>query len=368
MSHKICFFSPGAYSYLSQKNTGTAGGAELQQALFAKELAKKGFDISFIVDDYGQENIEVQNEIKIFKSPVNRYTKVTDFPSRIYHFWRVLGKVDADIYYQMAAMAETGIIAFFCAMKKKKFVYGVASDIEVDGTFDKRAKFYERTLYNFGVKRAERVIVQSEYQHNLLKKKFGLDSTIIKNPYPLDEYLEKKKLNPPVVLWVGTIKPEWKQPALFLKLAKAIPDTKFQMVGGSGNNRQFYDEIKKEAEQIPNLEFTGFVPYPEINNYFNSASILVNTSTVEGFSNTFLQAWAGYTPVVSLAADPDEIICKHKLGFHSRTFNQMIDDVKTLLKDEKLRVKMGQNGRKYVEIEHNISKAVENYIKVFDTL
>ncbi len=368
MSRKICFFSPGAYSYLSQKNTGTAGGAELHQVLLAKELAKKGFDISFIVDDYGQENMEVQNGIKIFKSPINRYTKVTDFPLRVNHFWRVLGRVGADIYYQRAATAETGIIAFFCAMKKKKFVYGMSSDIEVDGTFDERAKFYERILYNFGVKRAERVIVQSEYQHDLLEKKFNLDSTIIKNPCPADEYLEKKKLDPPVVLWVGTIKPEWKQPDLFLELARSIPDAKFRMVGGSGSDRRFYDEIKKEAEEIPNLEFTGFVSYPEINNYFNSASVLVNTSTVEGFSNTFLQAWAGYTPVVSLSADPDEIICKYKLGFHSRTFNQMIDDVKTLLKDEKLRVKMGQNGRKYVEREHNISKAVENYIKVFDTL
>lgn len=367
MSHKICFFSPGAYSYLSKKNTGTAGGAELHQVLLAKELAKKGFDISFIVDDYGQENVEVQNGIKIFKSPINRYTKVTDFPSRIYHFWRILGRVGADIYYQRAATAETGIIAFFCAMKKKKFVYGMSSDIEVDGTFNERAKFYERVLYNFGIKRAKRVIVQSEYQHNLLKKNFDLDSTIIKNPCP-PKYMEMKKLDPPVVLWAGTIKPEWKQPGLFLKLARAIPDAKFQMVGGSGSNRQFYDEIKKEAKLIPNLEFTGFVPYPEINNYFNSASILVNTSTVEGFSNTFLQAWAGYTPVVSLITDPDEIICKYKLGFHSRTFEQMVIDVKNLLKDNELREEMGMNGRRHVEKEHDLRKIVEKYTEVFENI
>ncbi len=365
---KICFFSPGAYSYLSQKNTGTAGGAELHQALVAKELVKKGFDISFIVDDYGQEDIEVHDGIKILKFPIRDYTKVISFPLRVYRLLKVLEKVGADVYYQRAATAETGIIAFFCTMKKRKFVYGMSSDIEVNGTFAKRAKFYERILYNSGVKRAKRIIVQSEYQHTMLKKKSGLDSIILKNPCYQAGCTEKNKPDLPVVLWVGTIKPEWKQPALFLELARAIPDAKFQMVGGSGSDRRFYDEIKKEAGKIPNLEFTGFVPYPEINNYFNNASILVNTSTVEGFSNTFLQAWAGYTPVVSLVADPDEIICKHKLGFHSRTFDQMIDDLKTLLKDEKLRVNMGLNGRKYVETEHNISKAVENYIKIFDTL
>lgn len=137
------------------------------------------------------------------------------------------------------------------------------------------------------------------------------------------------------------------------------------MVGGSGSNRRFYDGIKREAGKIPNLEFTGFVPYPEINNYFNSASILVNTSNVEGFSNTFLQAWAGYTPVVSLNVDPDEIICKHKLGFHSGTFEQMIIDVKTLLKDKGLREEMGMNGRQYVKKEHDLGKIVEKYTEIF---
>ncbi|VVB90277.1 Glycosyl transferases group 1 [uncultured archaeon] len=365
---KICFFSPGAYSYLSQRNTGSAGGAELHQALVAKELAKKGFDISFIVDDYGQENVEVQDGIKILKFPIRGYTNVIYFPLRVYRLLKVLEKAGADIYYQRAATAETGIIAFFCAMRKRKFVYGMSSDIEVNGIFTERAKFYERILYNSGVKRAKRIIVQSEYQHIMLKKKSDLDSIIIKNPCYQAGCTEKNKPDPPVVLWVGTIKPEWKQPGLFLELARAIPDAKFQMVGGSGGNRQFYDGIKKEAELISNLEFTGFVPYPEINNYFNSASILVNTSTVEGFSNTFLQAWAGYTPVVSLSVDPDEIICKYKLGFHSGTFEQMVFDVKTLIKNKELRDEMGMNGRRYVEKEHDLRKIVEKYTEVFEKI
>ena len=45
----------------------------------------------------------------------------------------------------------------------------------------------------------------------------------------------------------------------------------------------YYDGIKEEAERIPNLEFVGFVPYPDVNEYFNNASLLVNTSSVEGF-------------------------------------------------------------------------------------
>lgn len=352
-----------AYSYLAQKDTGTAGGAELQQVLLARELFKKGFDISFIVDDYGQQSVENVDGIKIFKFPNNHFTNVRKYPLRLYQLWKALKKVNADVYYQRAATAETGIIALFCVLNKKKFVYGMASDIEVNGTYKKTAKFYERFLYSFGLRNAECIIVQSQYQQSLLKKNLDLDSILIKNPFPLDDGIKKAKCSPPVVLWVGTIKPEWKQPGLFLDLARSIPEARFQMVGGSGN-KQFYEMIKEKVKNIPNLEFVGFVPYPDINRYFNDASILVNTSTVEGFSNTFLQAWAGNTPVVSLNADPDEIICKHKLGFHSRRFEQMVEDVKILLGDYKLREEMGINGRRYVEREHDLKTIVGEYVGV----
>jgi glycosyltransferase involved in cell wall biosynthesis len=67
---------------------------------------------------------------------------------------------------------------------------------------------------------------------------------------------------------------------------------------------------------------------------------------------------------VSLNVDPDEIICTYNLGFHSGTFNQMVQDVKRLLEDEKLREELGQNGRRYVEREHNIEAIADKYVKI----
>lgn len=363
---KICFHALATYPLLSQTNLGFVGGAELQQVLMGKELAKNDYDISFIVFDHGQEPFEIIDGIKIYKTVPKGYP-LSGIKS-VYHAfkpaWNALKRADANIYYQRGAGRDTCFVALFCLLKRKKFVYGLASNMDVDDTFTKDAKRYERILYNFGLKRADCVIAQSEYQQELLKKNFNKDSIIIKNSYPI-ERLKKSKIEPPIVLWVGTIKPKWKQPELFLKLAKTIPDARFQMVGGASTDKQFYDKIKEEAGKIPNLEFVGFVPYPDVNKYFEHASILVNTSSVEGFSNTFLQAWSAYTPVISLNADPDGIICKYKLGFHSRTFEQMVNDVKTLLMDEKLREEMGMNGREYVEREHDIKKVVEKYAKVF---
>ncbi|MCK4733979.1 MAG: glycosyltransferase, partial [Methanophagales archaeon] len=86
----------------------------------------------------------------------------------------------------------------------------------------------------------------------------------------------------------------------------------------------------------------------------------------EGFPHAFIQAWMHYVPVVSLNADPDELISEKKLGFHSKTFEQMVEEVKTLLNNEALREEMGVNGRKYVEREHDITKNIREYIEVFE--
>lgn len=369
LNPEICFFASSVYPMLSQTNISLVGGAEMQQILIARELRKKNFAVSFIVRDHGQKQVEVIEGIKIFKtfrysSPV----KVRYYYQKLRLIWNALKQANADIYYLREAGTPVGIMAFYCILKKKKFVYSLSSEMDVDGTYIKRAKFHEAYLYKFGIKNANCVVVQTKKQQELLEKNFNKESIIVKNAYSLPKEKPQKSI-PATVLWVGTMKKELKKPELFIKLAKAIPNAKFQMVGGPmRGDPQYYEKIKKSTSKISNLDFIGFVPYQEIDQYFDQVSIFVNTSPKEGFPNTFLQAWAAYTPVISLNVDPDEVICKYKLGFHSKTFEKMIEDVKLLLKDEKLREEMGINGRKYVEREHDINKIVEEYIKVFEAL
>jgi glycosyltransferase involved in cell wall biosynthesis len=117
-----------------------------------------------------------------------------------------------------------------------------------------------------------------------------------------------------------------------------------------------------------NLDFIGFVPYKEMGKYYAESALLVNTSPNEGFPNTFLEAWANYRPVISLGFDPDEIICKNRLGFHSKTFEQMIDNIKTIIENNQLRTEMGVNARRYIEEKHNVNKLVKEYEQIFEFL
>ena len=376
---KICLISFNSYPILSQAQIPIVGGAELQQALLAHALKQSGFDVSLIVLDYGQERIELRDGIRIIKSArsdlLDRKTRTLlsilySYIVAPYLFWRSLKRASADIYLQKMVGPSSALVALFCLLKKRVFIYSVSSDMELEIEDLASKDLLARFLCQFAIRRADCIIAQNKYQQRLLKTNFNRESILIKSisVLPMDK---PAKVMPPIVLWVATVK-EVKQPELFLKLAREIPEAKFQMVGGSApeDDPQYFEQIKKLSAQIPNLEFVEFVPYHQIDQYFARASIFVNTSVpdTEGFPNTFLQAWARYTPVVSLNCDPDEVICEKRLGFHSGTFEQAVKDVKLLLKDEKLRAEMEANGRKYVEEEHDIKKIVRHYMELFEQL
>jgi glycosyltransferase involved in cell wall biosynthesis len=360
---RLCIVSLAAYPLLAGRNI-VVGGAEVQSVMLARELAQRGFDISFIVPDHGQDSPQIINGIKIIKAyPADAPMGIRLSTVRL--IWKALSQADADIYYGFRGIA--GIVALHCWLKRKKLAIGISSDMEVAEERAKRANI-SNLLWRIDLRLANRIITQTKYQHDMLEKRFSRGSVIIPAFLPVGVNV-MDKAEPPIVLWVSTIRPKWKQPELFLKLAAAIPEARFQMVGGPFEDKEFYERIKKQAAAVPNLDFVGFVPHSEgTGKYFERASIFVNTSDVEGFPTTFLEAWSRYTPVVSLNIDPDEIICEHRLGFHSGNFQQMVNDVKRLLADKKLRHEMGERGRNYVENEHGLQKTVDTYATLFRQL
>ena len=370
---KICFVALGAYPLLAGKNADNIIGPDVHQVILAKELIKHDFKITFITYNEGGEPAEYINGMEILKihEDVCRL-RILNIISRVFRIWNAMRKAKARIYFHTGGIA----ISLFCRLIRKKFVCDILSDALVNRELiTRKNKEFSRSKFSLGtfgnwldIKLADAIIVQNKYQETMLKKNFGKEGFLIKMPFPLTEQGMPEKANPPIVLWVGAMA-EVKQPELFVKLAEAIPGARFQMIGGhSGGNQELYNRIKESSKRFSNFEYFGAIPLHKDNEYFSRASILVNTSMFEGFPNAFIQAWMHYVPVVSLNADPDELICEKRLGFHSKTFNQLVEDVKTLLKNEDLRKQMGENSRQYVENEHNITNIIREYIKVFEHL
>ena len=358
---KICFFSPLARSLLKNEETETVGGSEIQQVMLAKVI-KDEFEVSFIDED---KRYDVNLFEKVEGIEVNCIPQEKNMLFRFLSTLKALKGVDADVYIKRSAGGTVGVMALFCRLFNKKFIYCVAHDTDIDGTLIKKSyirnplkRFLFRQLFKLGLLKADGVIVQNNYQKQLLKKKYGKDSVIIKKGYPAFGSVGDKK---EIVLWVSNIK-EIKQPELFLKLAERLPEIRFQMIGGAAEDPKYYDRIKERAERIPNLEFLGYVPFNQVTLYFEKASLFVGTSKKEGdIPFTYYQALANKIPVVSLKVNPDNIIEERGFGFCSGDFEQLVRDVKKLMGDKKLREEMEEKGREYIKKTRSLEKMGEEF-------
>ncbi|MEW6201578.1 MAG: glycosyltransferase family 4 protein [bacterium] len=369
---KVCFCSPGIYHFFREDDPVMHGGAELQQYFIAQWLRNNGIPSAFITGDFGQPFIEEKEGFQIVKMAKGmRGGLLTEtFLREIAGIEKAMRTVDADIYYQRGAGTLTGKVAYLCRRMRKPFVFGVSSDADCDIHISpyKRPGWYERRVFLKGLRQADLIIAQTEFQRGLLKNNFGNDSIVITNCYPV-ERKERKKESPPKVLWVGEIYRPLKRAEVFLQLAAALPDVNFIMVAGPEDPKpELYAEIRSRAERMSNVEFLGFVPCKKINHHFERASILVDTSAVSGFHNTFLQAWANENPVVSLEVDPDDIICRHGLGFHAKNFENLVYYTKKLVNDAEFREKMGQQAYEFVSKHLDVNIIGPKYREIFKTV
>lgn len=364
---RICFVLPSHPKYL-------IGGAEVQSYLIARELVKRKWEVHFTTRDSGHNTPEVEKEEGII---IHKF-------KRMRNLYSLLRKIDADIYYQMMLNDFTPIAAYLAKRNKKKFVWACSSLDECckdscrSELRSNRANWFKKALFwpeaivkdklrNYGRSKADRIVVQAEYQRRLIREKLGLESVVIKSAHPLPVKSYEKDI-PPTILSLGGIRRE-KQFELFIDLARRCQDLdgKF-VIAGWPIDEKYLEELLYRMKNITNVKYLGRLGFGEDNEIVGRASILVNTSKYEGFPNTFIQAWMRETPVVSLNVDPDGIIEKNRLGFYSKTWDRLIEQVRFLIKDKETREKMGENARRYAVREFNIENKIEEYEQLLQGL
>jgi len=357
---KVCIFhtGPAVPQMLLGEDVAVAGGSELQLASIARGLHEREWSISFVLrDSNAGQTATCVNGIRLIRAqsgkrgvPILRFFTNT-LPSNL----NLIRQAGADVYVMMGVGWQSGLLAWSCGGHAHRFILWLASITDpMCGTrrYSSLA-VQERWLARYGLRHADVIVAQTRDQQRLLREHQGRESVLIRNIWPTDESQYIPPGDPPEVFWAATVR-ELKRPHLFLDVAEALPSIRFVMAGGPAEgNPGLYDEVKARAESMANVDFLGFVPFREIDEYYARASAYLCTSTIEGFPNTLLQAWSHGRPVVS-TFDPDEVICEHNLGFHCQDFDELVTAVRTACENSS---DYAERVRRYLR-EHHSPEAI----------
>lgn len=292
----ICFVAPFAYPVLAgDRSAQFVGGAEVQQTLLAREFARRGWRVSMVCMDFGQsDEFEIDGvTMHRMHAPDAGLPVVRFLYPRLTSLLSAMAKADADVYYQRAVGALTGFVAAYARSRGRLSVYAAASDLDFDADLPHIENARDRLICRWGLRNVSAIVTQTSRQQQACLQTLGRSSTLIQSVYAHRGAAAEQK-GP--VIWVGNFA-ERKRPDLFVQLARRVPNLRFKMVG-TGNTEQVA-RIRAMAAGAENIEFTGFVPYAEVERHFDGASVLINTSPAEGFPNTFLQAWSRGTPTLA---------------------------------------------------------------------
>lgn len=180
-----------------------------------------------------------------------------------------------------------------------------------------------------------------------------------------------------VIAFVGILTP-WQGVEYLIKSAplilKEFPNARFLIVG-DGLMREELIGLAEETGISDSFFFTGSVPYKEVPKYINASDVCVapfiRTRSCGASPLKIYEYMSCGKPIVSSRISDLEFIEEQKAGMLVEPENpdEIAKTITRLLKDEKLRDKMGRNGREYVVKDHNwgvvAGKVTEVCEKVF---
>jgi glycosyltransferase involved in cell wall biosynthesis len=340
------------------------GGSQYQaKCLMEILIKKKSYEIYYVTRN-SKPGFQAKDGYQLIDIGSSNFAKSYGFYFDFFKLKRALDAIQPDIIYQRVGGAYTGISAYYSKQNNCKMIWHIAHDSDVQPYFQQNLlrgkKFIDKKILEYGLRNATHIVAQTSNQADLLFQNYGRKAKcIVKNFHP---FLEEKMAKTGVikVIWVANLK-KTKQPEIFLKLAQNIYQrgikANFVMIGNESGEENWQRSFEKEVSSTPNLEYLGPKTIDEVNEILKTGHIFVNTSESEGFANTFIQSWFRQVPVLSLNCNPENIFDKNNIGKYSGNYQNMVEDVIELIKNNGLREKMGSDAKEYAMLNHSMQSS-----------
>ena len=360
---KLCVVMPSRWE-------AGGGGAQYQVKCLIDALSQQeGLEIYYLTrDPEGAEQQDGYRLVNIAGSGhLAGYNRLFLDSRRLY---RKLVEIEPDCVYLRGLTSYAGVAARYAKSNGCRQVLHVAHDYEVTPLREQVSPLMagfkpfvriERAIGEYGLRHSDFIIAQTTHQAGLVEKYFSRNADAVIGNFhpPAQEVIEKNGSGRCSIVWVANLKP-FKQPEVFVGLAEALAgrvDMEFLMVGDAGGGR--YAGLFERIEALPNLSYLGPLPISKVNQILAESDIFVNTSSAEGFPNTFIQAWMREVPVISLGVDVDGILADGEAGFKAHSVEELKSLVERLAGDQELRRTLGVRGRRLAEQRFSTNRIME---------
>ena len=399
------------------------GGGEISMSLLAEGLAEQGVEVSVLTSHFpGTKKFEIKNKVKIYrrlktgKNPSSLFSnlkRVIIFPRSVKkEVNKLLTEEKFDIVYYVNTTSALGLVKkqgvkSICHVNSPVFLCPKGTLIYKDKTecshtcnfnvflkcfinsqeFGKlKNKYYFKLnpLFWFSLfflhkkrqkilKKFDLIIAISEFIKNKLSKlnisknKIKILPNIINTHFFLKK-LQNRKNKIPKILYIGALTKS-KGVLVLLESLKTIKEPYKCNLYGNGILEEELKRFIKENDLQTKIKVHKKVPFKTIPKIIADHDIVVFPSLIpEGFGRVAIEAMAAKKPLVGTKSGAIKYLIQHgKNGFivEPGNVNQLKFYIRKLLKNKKLREKLGCHGKKESKrfLKKVIVKKMLNLIK-----
>ena len=375
------------------------GGAETRVRALSEELSKLGHSVSVYTSDLYKEfpftklkeHTDRNKEIAVKRH--SAYSLPNDlhyvfYPSLI----KSMLEKDFDLFHAHSyGYFHVNTTAFIKHIKDKPFVLTPHYHPEWSMWGGKKRKFirkfYDSIFAQRVIDSTDRIIGVSQNEIDLLSKRLNVPSEkvrIIPNgidpekftPIPDGEiFKEKFNLDGKIVLYTGRLasnKGLLNLVEVIPKVLEKNPSTTFVLIGEDEGMKKEIELRANELDVEDNLKIIGYIDdYDLFKSAYSAADVYTLPSEYEAFGIVLLEAMMCKTPCVATEVGGiPEVIKDEETGFlveygDNKNFAEAINK---LLKDKRLREKMGKKGRKKVLDKFTWEKVANRVNEVYKEL
>ena len=363
-----------------QKRMDSKGGSELQSIKIAKELSMKGHDVHFWSHNI---NYDIYPDLNFFSKKLKSFN-LSPKSNWFFSLISIIKDLCPDIIYTRDTR-RVFVYTFISHLVKVPLVYNINHDVkEMPYTLPQLNRIISRDskLYGFfpfwaifgyfttkSYPYISKIVTQTNLQKDFLNSK-NIDSVTVYNGIKLPSAKKESDKRRCLILWIGSLKKEIKRPHIFLQIAKNCGhlDVDFKYCGALTKDKTYNRYLMENSKNISNFEYLGELSQDEVYKLLEKSYLLINTSKVESFPNTFVEAWVRGVPVISKSVNPDNFLTNSCFGFKESNISGIIAKIEYLIKHP---YKYDQISKETESISHRIfglDRVIDKYVSTFNNI